>query len=87
MKNQLSPRKRLPPPYFGAQSGQLAGCFLFGVQTMTNSETLLLLKDYLQWYWCLPDKSAEPGPSILTAIQHNFAILYNELNELDEFLQ
>jgi hypothetical protein len=59
----------------------------FGAQTMTNSESLLLLKDYLQWYWCLPDKSAEPGPSILTAIQHNFAILYNELNELDEFLQ
>lgn len=64
-----------------------SGGLLFGEFAMTNPELLFFLKEHMQWYWCLADKNAEPGPSILSQINQNLAMLYDELMELDEFFK
>ena len=54
---------------------------------MTYCERLNLIVKVLEWYGCLADKKAEPGPSMMACFRLEFDILRTDLHKLEEFVE
>lgn len=53
---------------------------------MKTYERIDLIIQFLDWYRQLPDKEAAPGPHMFETANNHFAILQDELRDIEKFL-